>query len=128
MYTIYFQSNTFQVILVTNGELSFVFFSYGDIEWGFNANIGFNSRNRSFTVPGALTINTIDVETTSNVGVAGLHVYRVDQENITEPLYKVCRGQCSYKVRPICHWTGTKEIIEVCLILFNAQQVSNEYH
>ena len=52
---------------------------YGDIEWGA-ANIGFNAGDgvRSFMVPGALTPQARDIETTSNVNRTGLYIYRVD--------------------------------------------------
>ena len=37
--------------------MTFVFFIYGDIQWGDGANIGFNAGDGigSFMVPGALT-------------------------------------------------------------------------
>lgn len=80
------QENTFQVVLATDGEVSFVFFIYGDIEWGFS-NIGFRNSDgsRNFMVPGALTSRTVDIELTSNVGVPGLYIYRVDLEQILGP-------------------------------------------
>ena len=80
------QTNSFQVVLVSDGQLSFVFFSYGDIQWGGNAFIGFNlGERRNFSVPGSQTASIVDVETRSNVGVPGLFVYRVDQVNVIEP-------------------------------------------
>ena len=41
--------------------------------------------NSNFMVPGALTAATVDIENTSNVGVPGLYIYRVDQDNIIGP-------------------------------------------
>lgn len=72
------------MVLVTDGDKSFVFFSYLDIQLG-GANIGFNSGNNHYMIPGALSADTQDIETTSNVGVAGLYVFRVDQEDIIHP-------------------------------------------
>ena len=65
--------------MATDGQLSFALFVYGDIEWGA-ANIGFNAGDgvRSFMVPGALTPQARDIETTSNVNRTGLYIYRVD--------------------------------------------------
>ena len=72
--------------MVTDGLTSFVFFVYGAIEWGF-ANIGFNAGDgvRSFMVPGALTSESRNIETTSNVNVTGLYIYRVDLDAIIGP-------------------------------------------
>ena len=83
----HFQNSTFQVVAVTDGDLSFSLFSYGDIQWGEGENIGFRSLDRDFYVPGAFTAATVDIKKTSNVGVPGLYIYRVDQESIIEPRF-----------------------------------------
>ena len=72
-------------MIATDGQRTFVFFMYGDIEWGF-ANIGFNAGGdiRSFMVLGALTFNSVDIEG-SNVGKRGVYIYRVDQCSIIGP-------------------------------------------
>ena len=61
--------------------------------WGLRSaetvNIGFNSGNSSYMLPGGLTEAVIDIETTSNVGVAGLYVFRVDQDDIIHPTNNV---------------------------------------
>ena len=74
------QENTFQVVIAANGQETFVFFIYDDIQWGAGANIGFNAGDgtRSFMVPGALTNQTLTIEDGSNVDVTGLYIYRVD--------------------------------------------------
>ena len=75
------RGNTYQAVLMTDGETSYVCFLYKDIQWGEGAGIGFNAgddTNRSFTVPGALTSETLDMENQSNVGRPGVFVYRVD--------------------------------------------------
>ncbi len=78
------QQNTFQVVLMTNGQDSFACFLYEDIQWGPGAQIGFNAGdgNRSFTVPGGLTGATLHMESLSNVGRPGLFVYQVDGKYI----------------------------------------------
>ena len=86
MYTFLLQANTFQVVIATDGQRTFVFFIYGDIEWGDDANIGFNAGDgiRSFMLPGALTNQSVNVEDGSNVDVRGLYIYRVDLPSILD--------------------------------------------
>jgi len=80
------QVNTFQVVLSTDGEKSFVFFIYFDIQWGMGG-IGFNAGDgvRSFTVPGSRTPSARVIEDGSNVGVAGVYAFRVDLLDIVRP-------------------------------------------
>ena len=84
--TLVLQENTFQVVIATDGQQTFVFFIYGDIEWGF-ANIGFNVGGdiRSFMVLDALSFDSVDIEQGSNVGRRGVYIYRVDQCSIIGP-------------------------------------------
>ena len=72
--------------MATDGEKSFVFFTYTDIQWG-EATIGFDSgdRRRGFTLSGSLTPDIQDVEDSSNVGVAGVYAFRVDLPEIVGP-------------------------------------------
>ena len=72
--------------MATDGQASFVFFIYSDVQWGI-ANIGFNAGDgvRFFMVPGALTPQTRNIENGSNVNVSGLYIYRVDQNTVFEP-------------------------------------------
>ncbi|XP_033100073.1 sushi domain-containing protein 2-like [Anneissia japonica] len=93
--------NDFQAILVTNGRHSFTFFHYGDIEWttgaasdgnpdtglgGTPAQVGFNAGDgRNFySVPGSRNASIVDIDTTTNVGVIGRWVFRIDEENVIE--------------------------------------------
>ena len=90
--------NTLQVVIATDGSRTFVLFLYENILWSstnlqtvffngvsHNTTIGFNAGDgvRSFTLP--LSVLATDIETTSNIGVPGTYVFRVDQENITQP-------------------------------------------
>jgi hypothetical protein len=86
------KTNSFQAVLVTDGERSFVFFSYGVIQWSERANIGFDSDSSYFMLSGALTPASQDIEESSNVGEPGLFVHRVDQENILHPTQQLCQG------------------------------------
>ena len=74
------QVNTFQVAIAADQLMTFVFFIYGDIQWGDGANIGFSAGDgsRSFMVQGALTNQTLNIDEESNVGVRGVYIYRVD--------------------------------------------------
>ena len=74
------QANTFQVVIAADQQMTFVFFIYGDIQWGAGANIGFNAGDgtRFFMVPGSLTNQTLNIDEGSNVGVTGMYIYRVD--------------------------------------------------
>ena len=86
MHTLLLQANIFQVVIATDGQQTFVFFIYGDIEWGEDANIGFDAGDgtRSFMLPGALTNQSVNVEDGSNVDVRGLYIYRVDLPSILD--------------------------------------------
>ena len=80
------QTNSLQAVMATDGQATFVFLIYSNIEWGV-ANIGFNAGDgvRSFMVPGALTAQTTSIDMGSNVNISGLYIYRVDQNVIFEP-------------------------------------------
>jgi len=80
------QENSLQVVMATDGQTSFVFFLYSNVEWG-TANIGFNAGDnmRSFMVPGALTFQSRNIENGSNVDVPGLYIYRVDLNSVFDP-------------------------------------------
>ena len=79
-------TNSLQAVMATDGQATFIFFIYSDIEWGI-ANIGFNAGDgvRSFMVPGALTSQTMNIDMGSNVNISGLYIYRVDQNVVFEP-------------------------------------------
>ncbi|KAJ7993401.1 hypothetical protein DPEC_G00272060 [Dallia pectoralis] len=92
--------NTFQVILITNGELSFTVFQYHNISWttgmhassggdlaglgGIAAQAGFNAGDgkRYFNIPGSRTDDVVDVEETTNVGYPGKWVFRIDNAQV----------------------------------------------
>ena len=73
-------------MIAADQQMTFVFFIYGDVQWGDGANIGrvanigFNAGDgtRSFVLPGALTRQVLNIDEESNVGVRGVYIYRVD--------------------------------------------------
>nr|XP_054605635.1 sushi, nidogen and EGF-like domain-containing protein 1 [Nothobranchius furzeri] len=92
--------NTFQVVLITDGEISFTIFQYNTITWttgrhassggnltgmgGIAAQAGFNAGDgtRYFNIPGSRTTDVVGVEGTTNVGYPGRWVFRIDDANV----------------------------------------------
>uniref|UniRef100_H3A4Z5 Tectorin alpha n=1 Tax=Latimeria chalumnae TaxID=7897 RepID=H3A4Z5_LATCH len=91
--------NTFQAVLITNGNYAFIILNYGDIEWttgtasggdaatglgGTPAQAGFNSGNSSyyFSIPGSRTADIINIKSTSNVNNPGRWVFRSDNFSV----------------------------------------------
>ena len=88
-------------MLTSDGTYSFVLFLYADdlIQWttgdisgtnglgGTPAQCGFNAGDgdRFFSIPGSQTAAILNIDSTSNVDVPGLWIFRVDQNEITEP-------------------------------------------
>ncbi|CAI8042991.1 Sushi, nidogen and EGF-like domain-containing protein 1, partial [Geodia barretti] len=82
-------TNTFQCVLITDSSLSFVIFLYADdlIQWSVgtanlsaHAQAGFNAGDgiRFTTIEGSRTEAIVNIETTSNIGVPGKYLFRVD--------------------------------------------------
>ncbi len=107
-----YQRNTFQCILVSDGQRSFVEFFYADglIQWttgdasggsgglgGTEAQVGFNAGDgiRFASVPGSQTPDIINIDTTSNVGRGGVWLFRVDQEEIV--IIRDCSNTGEYR-------------------------------
>ncbi|XP_059785117.1 sushi, nidogen and EGF-like domain-containing protein 1 isoform X10 [Balaenoptera ricei] len=92
--------NTFQIVLITDGKLSFTIFNYESITWttgthassggdaaglgGIAAQAGFNAGDgrRYFSIPGSRTADMAEVETTTNVGVPGRWAFRIDDAQV----------------------------------------------
>ena len=58
-------------------------FLYHDIQWSSNTTIGFNAGDgvNSYIVPESLTADgVLNLGNTSNVGIPGMYIYRVDQD------------------------------------------------
>ena len=88
--------------MITDGTNSFVVFLYADglIQWttgdasggrnglgGTEAQGGFNAGDgvRFFSINDSQTPAIVNIETTSNVGVPGLWMFRVDQNALSTP-------------------------------------------
>ncbi|XP_073459881.1 alpha-tectorin-like [Aquarana catesbeiana] len=84
--------NTFQAVLSTDGNQTFLLYNYGDIQWpsmnwtafsqdGPLALAGLNSGYETgyYTLPGSLTISVANLSSTSNVNVTGRWAFKVDK-------------------------------------------------
>ncbi|CAN2391631.1 Nidogen-like, partial [Pristimantis euphronides] len=86
--------NTFQTVLAADGPKSFVMFNYDDINWttgtasggdsktglgGTPAQAGFNTGKEYFNMPMSRTEHIINIKTTSNCGIPGRWIFRVDE-------------------------------------------------
>ncbi|XP_065916878.1 uncharacterized protein [Dysidea avara] len=100
------KTNTFQCILATSGVESFVVFLYADgrIQWttgdfsggddglgGTEALAGINAGDGEnfITIPGSLTPSIINITQTTNVGIPGMWIFRVDHD-VCEPSVGTC--------------------------------------
>ena len=64
----------------------FVMFLYHDIQWSSGTTIGFNAGDglHYYTIPESLTTDgVLNLDNTSNVGIPGMYIYRVDQDLCT---------------------------------------------
>ena len=73
-------TNTFQVILATNGSRSFVGFIYGDIQWTRNVVIGFNAGDGGGYYSPLSGRDAQGMGQETNVMIPGVYVYRTDSE------------------------------------------------
>ena len=61
-------------------------FLYHDIQWSSGTTIGFNAGDGVYyyTIPKSLTADgVLNLDRTSNVGIPGMYIYRVDQDPCT---------------------------------------------
>ena len=86
------QTNTFQVVIASSGNESYVIYIYADgfVQWinsngGVNdlggvstASVGYNSADIPYTLPGSGTCSIIHVTSRSNVGIPGMFVFSLE--------------------------------------------------
>ena len=108
-------------MLATDGLQSFVMFLYADglIQWttgdasdgvngtgGTPAQVGFNAGNgiNYAAVPESRTVEIIDIDTTSNIGIPGVWAFQVNEETITVSSGKqqLCKNICTGICRCVC--------------------------
>eukprot|EP00105_Crassostrea_gigas_P046261 XP_019930409.1 PREDICTED: protein mesh [Crassostrea gigas] len=103
------KNNTFQAVLITNGQHSFTIYNYEDIQWttgtasrgnsttglgGTPAQVGFNAGDGivSFTVNASRSPDIVNVDEDSNVDIPGKFAFRIDASDISD-------GGCNTKGR-----------------------------
>jgi len=79
-------NNTFQLVLASNGEMSYVMFNYGDLHWPNNdvkvsVSVGYNSGDNQtfFQKEHSASVNISELQHKSNVGMRSRWMYRVDE-------------------------------------------------
>ncbi|XP_030855019.1 uncharacterized protein LOC105438079 [Strongylocentrotus purpuratus] len=93
--------NSFQVVLLTDGSISFSIFNYGDITWttgaqqggngsglgGTEAQVGFNAGDgeKFYALEGSQAPDVINIDKRSNIGVPGRFIFRTDGAELTQP-------------------------------------------
>ncbi len=82
------------MVMSTDGALSFVTFLYDDIQWTYGTKYNAyafagmqlgEDLNDNVVLPGSGTDDIRNLTTTSNVGVPGIWIYRVDSFGIISP-------------------------------------------
>ena len=77
----YIQVNTFQTVIASDGEMTFVLFLYDDIQWSNEfTRIGFDSgTGMGYNLPQEIFNNILNLESLSNIERPGIFAFRVDQ-------------------------------------------------
>ncbi|CAF4000147.1 unnamed protein product [Rotaria sordida] len=84
-------NNTFQIILCTDEDRSFVFFLYHDLQWSNPYNMPYNyaeagihngNQNKSQILPYSGKEHIVKLVNESNVNVPGLFVFRIDADEV----------------------------------------------
>lgn len=95
------KTNTFQAVLVTNGQHSFTIYNFEDVQWttgsssggdsttglgGTPAQVGFNAGDGivSFTVNASRSPDIVNVDEDSNVEIPGKFAFRIDASDISD--------------------------------------------
>ncbi|XP_054855760.1 sushi, nidogen and EGF-like domain-containing protein 1 [Eublepharis macularius] len=98
--------NTFQAVLTTNRQISFIMLNYAGIQWttgtasggsastglgGTPAQAGFDSGDKInyYNIPSSRTPGIINIASTTNVGVPGKWVFQVDEFVVPAPTESV---------------------------------------
>ena len=82
-YLYYIQVNTFQTVIASDGEMTFVLFLYEDIQWSNNnTRIGFDSGTGiGYNLPQEILNNLLNLGNLSNIERPGIFVFRVDEDS-----------------------------------------------
>ena len=87
---------------------------------------------RSYTLPGSLDESTQEVEESSNVGVEGVYMYRVDQKKVIDPGGRFEVLSVSYKKlsdKPSKGLSSPHKTLAIMLIIyFRMASISTSEH
>ncbi|CAC5402877.1 Sushi, nidogen and EGF-like domain-containing protein 1,Alpha-tectorin [Mytilus coruscus] len=125
--------NTFQCILITDTESTFVIYNYNKIEWttgtasrgdadtgigGTPAQVGFNMGDdfHFYSVKGSRTADIINLPDMSNVGYPGKFAFRVDLRDIKPAPPTGDPGQCYLKAADIAFVLDVSHSIDVSFL------------
>ncbi|XP_076079078.1 uncharacterized protein LOC143049268 [Mytilus galloprovincialis] len=125
--------NTFQCVLITDTESTFVIYNYNKIEWttgtasrgdaktgigGTPAQVGFNMGDNLhfFSVKGSRTADIINLQNMSNVGYPGKFAFRVDLREIKPAPPTGDPGQCYLKAADIAFVLDVSHSIDVSFL------------
>ena len=115
------------MVLVTDGESSFLLFYYGDLQWGSAGRfIGILSHGMPYFIVESVYLSFQNIETTSNVGFPGLYIARVDQEDILVPSFTGSYYYLSVNILPKTRTTisldklieSFNNILALCYVFF----------
>nr|XP_002734454.1 PREDICTED: uncharacterized protein LOC100367616 [Saccoglossus kowalevskii] len=117
------ERNTFQAVLITDGEQSFTIFNYGDINWttgtmrrkgGIPAEVGFNAGDgvSFYKLAASMKPEIVNIRETSNVGILGRYAFKTDRENIEEMCCAHGGSESCFAVRLqyYCYEIHTEEV------------------
>nr|XP_022323669.1 protein mesh-like isoform X1 [Crassostrea virginica] len=101
------KTNTFQAVLITNGQHSFTIYHYVDIQWtgtgnsttglgGTPAQVGFKGE-ADYYINASRTPDIVNVDEYSNVNIPGKFVFRVDEHYISDG---GCNTKGNLKISP----------------------------
>eukprot|EP00079_Xenopus_tropicalis_P031779 XP_017945550.1 PREDICTED: sushi, nidogen and EGF-like domain-containing protein 1 [Xenopus tropicalis] len=79
------QVNTFQVVLITDGTISFALFNYADIQWTSNAMAWLDNENGAEIYILNTSGSSFNWTSSSNTNYPGRWAFRVDRLQVEEP-------------------------------------------
>ncbi|CAC5402873.1 Sushi, nidogen and EGF-like domain-containing protein 1,Alpha-tectorin [Mytilus coruscus] len=125
--------NTFQCVLISDTESTFVIYNYNKIEWttgtassgdadtgigGTPAQVGFNMGDdfHFYSVKGSRTADIINLPNLSNVGYPGKFAFRVDLRDIEPAPPPEDPGKCYLKAADIAFVLDVSHSIDVSIL------------
>lgn len=96
-------------------------FIYDDdgIEWGTGlAGINVGNGITSSTIPGSLTLNVLNIDQTSNIGIPGVWVFKVDRSMLENTVFENLNyTNCILLYQNLIHWKKVHNIFPINYLL-----------